>query len=41
MTDVTNASRTMLMDLRTRQWDPELLDRPYSGAYAAGDLLVI
>jgi glycerol kinase len=26
VTDVTNASRTMLMDLRTRQWDPELLD---------------
>src|SRR5687767_9297130 len=27
VTDVTNASRTMLMDLRTRQWDPELLDQ--------------
>ncbi len=26
VTDVTNASRTMLMDLRTCQWDPELLD---------------
>jgi glycerol kinase len=26
ITDVTNASRTMLMDLRTRQWDDELLD---------------
>jgi glycerol kinase len=26
VTDVTNASRTMLMDLRTRQWDQELLD---------------
>src|SRR4051812_26245351 len=26
VTDVTNASRTLLMDLRTRQWDPELLD---------------
>jgi glycerol kinase len=25
VTDVTNASRTMLMDLRTRQWDDELL----------------
>ena len=25
VTDVTNASRTMLMDLRTRQWDPDLL----------------
>ena len=25
-TDVSNASRTMLMDLRTGQWDPELLD---------------
>ena len=25
ITDVTNASRTMLMDLRTRTWDPELL----------------
>ena len=25
VTDVTNASRTMLMDLRTRQWDAELL----------------
>ena len=25
VTDVTNASRTLLMDLRTRQWDPELL----------------
>ena len=23
-TDVTNASRTMLMDLRTQQWDPQL-----------------
>lgn len=26
-TDVTNASRTLLMDLRTRQWDPELCER--------------
>ena len=26
VTDVTNASRTMLMDLRTREWDPELLE---------------
>jgi glycerol kinase len=26
VTDVTNASRTLLMNLRTRQWDPELLD---------------
>ena len=26
ITDVTNASRTMLMDLQTRTWDPELLD---------------
>jgi glycerol kinase len=26
VTDVTNASRTMLMDLRTCSWDPELLD---------------
>jgi glycerol kinase len=26
VTDVTNASRTMLMDLRTLDWDPELLD---------------
>jgi glycerol kinase len=26
VTDVTNGSRTMLMDLRTRQWDRELLD---------------
>lgn len=25
VTDVTNASRTMLMDLRTLSWDPELL----------------
>jgi glycerol kinase len=25
VTDVTNASRTMLMDLRTQQWDDELL----------------
>lgn len=25
LTDVTNASRTQLMDLRTLQWDPELL----------------
>src|SRR5688572_7977873 len=25
VTDVTNASRTMLMDLRTRQWDAELM----------------
>ena len=25
VTDVTNASRTMLMDLRTLEWDPELL----------------
>ena len=25
VTDVTNASRTLLMDLRTLQWDPELL----------------
>ena len=26
VTDVTNASRTMLMDLQTRTWAPELLD---------------
>ncbi|MFI6821989.1 glycerol kinase GlpK [Micromonospora sp. NPDC050187] len=26
VTDVTNASRTLLMDLRTLDWDPELLD---------------
>jgi glycerol kinase len=26
VTDVSNASRTLLMDLRTRQWDPELLE---------------
>lgn len=26
VTDATNASRTMLMDLRTRAWDPDLLD---------------
>jgi glycerol kinase len=26
VTDPSNASRTMLMDLRTRRWDPELLD---------------
>jgi glycerol kinase len=26
VTDVTNASRTLLMDLRTREWDRELLD---------------
>ncbi len=26
VTDVTNASRTMLMDIRTLQWDRELLD---------------
>ncbi len=26
VTDVTNASRTMLMDLHTREWDDELLD---------------
>ncbi len=26
VTDVTNASRTLLMDLRTLQWDKELLD---------------
>jgi len=26
VTDVTNASRTMLMDLRTLHWDPEILD---------------
>lgn len=26
ITDVTNASRTMLMDLRTQQWDPELCE---------------
>jgi glycerol kinase len=26
VTDVTNASRTLLMDLRTRQWDPALLE---------------
>lgn len=26
ITDVTNASRTMLMDLRTLEWDQELLD---------------
>ena len=25
-TDVTNASRTMLCDIRTRQWDPDLCD---------------
>ncbi|HEV2634582.1 MAG TPA: glycerol kinase GlpK [Actinocrinis sp.] len=26
VTDVTNASRTLLMDIRTLQWDPQLLD---------------
>ncbi|MDE0572106.1 glycerol kinase GlpK [Demequina sp. B12] len=26
ITDVTNASRTLLMDLRSRQWSPELLE---------------
>ncbi|MGW1979842.1 glycerol kinase GlpK [Streptomyces sp. NPDC001889] len=26
VTDVTNASRTMLMNLRTLEWDPEILD---------------
>ncbi|GIG85894.1 glycerol kinase GlpK [Plantactinospora endophytica] len=26
VTDVTNASRTLLMDLRTLDWDPEILD---------------
>ncbi|KAL0074001.1 hypothetical protein F4703DRAFT_1893516 [Phycomyces blakesleeanus] len=26
VTDVTNASRTMLMNIETRQWDPQLLD---------------
>ncbi|RLC89276.1 MAG: glycerol kinase, partial [Chloroflexi bacterium] len=26
VTDVTNASRTMLMDLKTLDWDPEILD---------------
>jgi glycerol kinase len=26
VTDVTNASRTLLMDLTTLQWDPEILD---------------
>ncbi|MGJ3509030.1 glycerol kinase GlpK [Enemella sp. A6] len=26
LTDVTNASRTMLMDVRSQQWDDELLD---------------
>ena len=26
VTDVTNASRTMLMNLRTQQWDPELCE---------------
>jgi len=26
VTDVTNASRTMLMNLQTEQWDKELLD---------------
>ncbi len=45
VTDVTNASRTMLMDLRTLDWDPEMLRvmdiprqmlpdiRPSSGVY--------
>jgi glycerol kinase len=27
VTDVTNASRTMLMDLYSLQWDPDILDR--------------
>ena len=26
VTDVTNASRTLLMDIRTQQWDPELCE---------------
>lgn len=26
VTDVTNASRTMLMDIHTRQWSPDLLE---------------
>ena len=26
LTDATNAARTLLLDIRTGQWDPELLD---------------
>lgn len=26
MTDVTNASRTLLLNLKTLDWDPEMLD---------------
>ena len=29
ITDVTNASRTMLFNIRTLQWDQELLDLFY------------
>ena len=42
VTDVTNASRTMLMGLESLAWEPELLDadrRP--GGDAAGDPLVV
>ena len=38
ITDVTNASRTLLMNLHTLQWDPELLDRfDIPASDAAGD----
>src|ERR671914_417402 len=41
ITDVSNASRTMLMDLRTLDWDDEVMDvmgGPLQGVPIAGDL---
>ena len=41
ITDVTNASRTLLMDLATLQWDDELLDDHRRAALdAPGDPLL-
>ncbi len=37
VTDVTNASRTMLMDLETLDWDDELLVLRHPAGDAAGD----
>ncbi len=41
VTDVTNASRTMLMDLETLAWDPDLLRRSHPGSDPARDPLVV
>lgn len=41
VTDVTNASRTMLMNLHTLEWDEKISRRWTSGRRAAGDQVLL